>query len=53
MEEIVKIDNMGRIEIPTALLDKLELKTKNKMVIEIDKGTIVLSKKISPLICLP
>ena len=45
MEKIVKIDNMGRIEIPTVLLDKLELKTKDKMVIETDNGIIVLNKK--------
>ena len=45
MREIVRIDNIGRIEIPTTLLDKLELKTKDEMVIETDNGTIVLSKK--------
>lgn len=45
MEKIVKIDDIGRIEIPTALLNKLELKTKDEMVIETDNRIIVLSKK--------
>ena len=45
MERTVKIDDMGRIEIPTVLLDELELEKKDNLIIEINKGSIFLSKK--------
>ena len=46
MERITKIDSTGGIEIPTAILDELKLKQKDNLIIEINKGVIVLGKKI-------
>ena len=45
MEKIVRIDNMGRIKIPSTLLDELDLKEKDNIIIEVDNGTIFLNKK--------
>ena len=45
MERKLEIDSMGRIEIPIVLLDELGLKQKDNLIIEIDNGSIVLTKK--------
>ena len=52
-EFLCKIDNMGRVEISTAILDELELEPKDDLAIKIDNGIITLSKKITLLIWLP
>ena len=45
MERIVKIDEIGRIEIPTVLLDELELEKKDELSIETINGSVFLRKK--------
>jgi len=45
MEKIVKIDNMYGIEIPSILLDELELNKKDNLVITVDNGIIFFKKK--------
>ncbi len=44
-EKTIKIDELGRIEIPTILLNKLELRKEDNIVVEVDNGIIFLSKK--------
>lgn len=44
MEKTVKIDNMGGIEIPSILLDELELSKEDNLVITVDNGIIFLRK---------
>ena len=45
MEKKLQIDEMGRIKIPVVLLNELKVKANDNLVIKINNGVIVLSKK--------